>query len=73
MIKKTLSGTLIKSRTPGPRGGTTHTIIDRDRTQSVTWTDYESFHVGELEAYQNVTMEITLDMSTAKLIKRGQE
>lgn len=72
MIKKTISGTLIKSRTPGPRGGTTHTITDRDRTQSVTWTDYASFHVGELEAYQNVTMEIQLDMSAAKPINKGQ-
>ena len=72
MTKKTISGTLIKSRTPGPRGGTTYTITDRGRTQSVTWTDYESFHVGELEAYQNATMEIHLDMSAAKLIKSGQ-
>lgn len=69
MPTKTISGTLVRSRTPGQRGGVTNTITDRGRTQSFTWVNYEDFHVHGTEAYQNVTATVEIDMSNAKQIE----
>lgn len=64
--KTTLTGTMIVNRTPRPKGGRTYTLTSRDRKQSVTWTNYEEFHTGSTETYQNVTITIEVDTDAAR-------
>lgn len=61
MQEAVISGVLVKSKVPGRRGGTAYTVTNRDRTQSITFTDYTTPHDGDTKMFRNVTMKLVID------------
>ena len=69
MPTQTITGTLVRSRTVGPRGGVTHTLTDANRTQTITWNNFEEFHLGSTEVFQNATISIEVNLEHAKQVQ----